>query len=878
MISFKTSFISISFMDFKLFSVCCTFLSLIVIAGCSTTRHPQGQHEGGGAYYNERPVYHGTVKKEFNLVHTQLNLIPDWAERYLHGTAYITVTPFGDRSDRLVLDARSMTISEVNLLNGDILTELGYDHRNDSLVIDLNRIYAPGDTLTVMVDYTSKPEEQEDEGGHAIRSTQGLFFINPDGSDPDKPMQIWTQGETRNNSVWFPTIDHPNQKMTQEIYLTVDTGFVTLSNGVLVSSLVNTSAGTRTDYWKQDMPHAPYLAMIVVGDYAVVKDTLNGMELGYYVEKEYMQYARDIFRYTPEMIDFYSDVFSTPYPWQKYSQVVVRDYVSGAMENTTAVVYGEFIQQDDREQHERNYDDVVAHELTHHWFGDLVTCESWSNIVLNEGFATYGEYLWFEYKNGRDHADHMFNKDLESYLRESQVKQKSLVRYDYDKDDDLYDRHSYQKGGRILHMLRKYTGDEKFFASCSLYLARNSFGTVEAHDLRLAFEDVTGEDLNWFFDQWFFEPGHPILNVSYEFVPDDLLVIVKVSQQQDLRSSPVYKLPLEIDIYDENGSVTRHQVVIDSIRQTIKLSCTGEPLLVNFDSEKMLLCEKHEYKSADEWVYQYGHAPLFMDRWEALYELGKLQGEVMYHTFLAALKDPSPAIRKYVAENMDDLLKEDRDPFLSELCAALANEHDPGVKATILEELIGDSHPRHPQIVIDAVSRLTDDRSYEVQMLAYQYLIERDSDEWLNEVSKMESDLNYRIRGTVFLLYAQYGTDEQYEFMEAFIDGQSGADVYGSAEQFGIFLLNCKPDKAMKGVEVLGEIGLQESSWLGRLGAFRGLERIVSSYGTQLLQTSGPELERNSTLVNNVKKKAIEYIDRMKAREEDPLLKKTFNR
>lgn len=865
-------------MSYKYYNFSFLFSLLILIAGCTVTKNQSGRYNDNGPEDQKRPVYHGSVTKEFELVHTRLDLTPDWQNRFLYGLANITVTPFGDPSDKLSLDARSMIIEGVHLRNGDILTELGFDHRNDSLVIDLDRIYRPADTLTVMVEYTSQPEAQEEAGGHAIRSTQGLFFINADGSDPDKPKQIWTQGETRNNSVWFPTIDHPNQKMTQEIYLTVDTGFVTLSNGVLISSLVNTANGTRTDYWRHDLPHAPYLAMIVVGDFAVVSDSLDEMELGYYVEKEYEEYARDIFRYTPEMITYFSDILKTPYPWQKLSQVVVRDYISGAMENTTAVVYGEFIQQDVREQLDRNYDDIVAHELMHHWFGDLVTCESWSNITLNEGFATYGEYLWFEYKNGRDHADHMLNEDLKTYLRETQVKQEPLIRYSYEKDDDLYDRHSYQKGGRVLHMLRKYTGDEKFFAACSLYLALNSFGMVETDDLRLAFEEVTGEDLNWFFDQWFFEPGHPVLEISYEYDESDLLLKLHVHQKQDLDICPVYKLPVHVDLYGQDGGVTRHLVVIDSVRQTIRIPSASKPALVNFDAEKMLLCEKSESKQIEEWRYQYYNAPLFLDRLEALMEIRDTGDELMYDVLKDALDDPSAVIRKYVVSNTDEMLKHDREPVLATLCEVLEREPDAGVRSAIIEQLITDNHPRHPEMVSDAIGPMVDDRSYEVQMLAFQYLIDRDSDEWLTHVKRLENDSNARNQETAFILYAEYGADEQYEFMSSFLESQSGADVYGAAEQFGIYLLNCKPSSAESGVETLGEIGLSESSWLGRLGAFRGLELIANAYGSELLQTSGPELDRNRTLVNNVQKKAVDYIDRMKAREEDPLLKKTFNR
>lgn len=252
--------------------------------------------------------------------------------------------------------------------------------------------------------------------------------------------------------------------MTQEIYLTVDTAFETLSNGLLLSTQIN-GDGTKTDYWKQSLPNAPYLTMVAAGDFAIIKDRWRNIEVNYYVDKPYEKYARLIFGNTPEMLEFFSKKLNMDYVWEKYSQIVVHDYVSGAMENTTAVVHGTNMLEDARELMDYNYEDYISHELFHHWFGNLVTCESWSNLTLNEGFANYSEYLWREYKYGRDDADYSNQGEQSAYLLYTAKNDPTLIRYDYEDREDMYDVVSYQKGGRVLHMLRKYVGDDAFYAA-----------------------------------------------------------------------------------------------------------------------------------------------------------------------------------------------------------------------------------------------------------------------------------------------------------------------------------------------------------------------------------------------------------------------------
>ena len=288
--------------------------------------------------------------------------------------------------------------------------------------------------------------------------------------------------------------------------------------------------GTRTDYWKQNLPHAPYLFMMAVGEFAIAKDEWRGKPVHYYVEKKYADVAKEIYPNTVEMLEFFSTKLGYDYPWDKYHQVVVRDYVSGAMENTGAVIFGDFIQGNKRFLIDNAGEDIVAHEMFHHWFGDLVTCESWSNLPLNESFATYGEYLWNEHKYGKDQADLHIDQDLSVYLGQSRINKETLIRFNYDNRMEMFDAHSYQKGGRVLHMLRNYIGDDAFFAGLNLYLKDNEFQTVEIHNLRLAFEEVTGEDLNWFFNQWFLSAGHQIIEVEKNFADGKLAVTIQQTQ------------------------------------------------------------------------------------------------------------------------------------------------------------------------------------------------------------------------------------------------------------------------------------------------------------------------------------------------------------
>ncbi|MES2430737.1 MAG: M1 family aminopeptidase [Bacteroidota bacterium] len=561
-----------------------------------------------------KKVYRASAPKINDLVHTKLDVKFDYNKSWLYGKAWVTLKPHFYKTDSLTLDAKGMDIKEVAIVKLGKTTPLKYTYDSMQLFIKLDKVYTNKDNYTVYISYTSRPNDRKAESSAAITDARGLYFINPKGEDKDKPTQIWTQGETESSSAWFPTIDKPNQKTTQEIYMTVPSKYVTLSNGLLTSKKINTD-GTRTDYWKMDLPHAPYLFFMGVGDFAIIKDTYKGKEVSYYVEKKQAPYARGVFGSTPEMMKFYSEKLGIDFPWAKYSQIVGRDYVSGAMENTTATLHQESAYQNSRQLTEGNrWEETIAHELFHQWFGDLVTAESWSNLTVNESFANFSECLWFEYKHGKDFADAHNYSDMQGYLQSSS-EAKDLVRFNYFFREDMFDAVSYNKGGRILQMLRNYVGDDAFFKALNNYLTTNKFKTGEAAQLRLAFEEVTGQDLNWFWNQWYYGKGHPKLDISYKYDVPNEKTYVYVKQTQD--GDKIFKLPIAIDVYVGKDK-ERHKVWVQNKIDTFEFSYGSKPALVNVDADKILLCEKVDNKSAQEFVFQYKNAPNYLDRKEAL--------------------------------------------------------------------------------------------------------------------------------------------------------------------------------------------------------------------------------------------------------------------
>ncbi|MEQ6121846.1 M1 family metallopeptidase [Reichenbachiella sp. MALMAid0571] len=769
--------------------------------------------------------YRASRTRYIDLIHTKLEVSFDWKKQHLHGVATLDFTPYFFPQSDVVLDAKGMNINSVSILNGSTESALRFDYSEDQLTIDLGKEYTREDTLSVKIDYLAKPNERKPGGSDAIKSDKGLYFINPLNEEKNKPQQIWTQGETESNSAWFPTIDSPNEKCTQEMYITVEDKFKTLSNGVLVESVKNND-NTRTDYWEMDLPHAPYLFMMAVGDFAAIEDEWQGVPLTYLVEKEYAPYAKDIFGNTPEMMTYFSELLGINFPWQKYAQVVVRDFVSGAMENTTASVFMEAVQSNRRELLDRRWDDIIAHELFHQWFGDLVTTESWSNLTLNEGFANYSEYLWNEYKYGQDEADYNFSVSKESYFDEANDSPKSLIRYYYDSREDMFDRHSYNKGGWVLHMLRNYVGDEAFFTALNLYLNQNAFQTVEINDLRLAFEMVTGEDLNWFFDQWFMLAGHPTLDIAHKYQNDTLYFDITQSQNEETH---LFKLPVFVDVW-MSGEKQRFPLIIEEETETYKFPMSEAPQLVLFDPENQLLAQINHDKSDKELTFQYEYAPGYEARKEAMMKVaGFKSGSLQHELVEKGLRDSFFDIRLIALGHIASKVVKQK-KYEAQLVAMLDDEN-PYVRAEVLSILTSANPDKYSSRLYEALN----DSSYYVVGSAIQFIADskqKIADD-LIEGFKKENNIN-----VIISLVGYFSAQEEYPDYNWYADKMSifsGNELFYFIQYFSEMLLKAPEEERKMAVDTFGKLASGHPNYIVRLSAYQGLMLLSDVKGVEQL-------------------------------------------
>ncbi|MFN8287258.1 MAG: M1 family metallopeptidase [Chitinophagales bacterium] len=805
--------------------------------------------------------YRASATKDFDLDHTNLKVSFDYEHQYLFGKALITLHPHFYPQNQLVLDAKQFDIHSVSIVRPDnSYTALNFTYDSLQLKIQLDREYKASEKITVFIDYTAKPEERKVGGSAAINSDKGLYFINPLGKDTTKPIQIWTQGETESNSCWFPTIDKPDQKMTDEIYITRKKNYVSLSNGTLVSSTDNAD-GTATDYWKMSLPHSPYLVMMAVGDFAIVHDRWREIPVDYYVEKAYEKEAKGIFGNTPEMIEFFSQKLGFEYPWSKYHQIIVRDYVSGAMENTTATLHGDFLQRDSRERLDETYEDVVSHELFHQWFGDLVTTESWSNIPLNESFATYGEYLWNEYKYGKEQADYKLWENYEKYMEESAEKNVDLIRFYYNDREDMFDRHSYEKGGLLLHYLRNIVGDEAFFKSLELYLKTNQFKNVEMHQLRLAFEEVTGRDMNWFFNEWFLSSGHPVLDIKYSYDADS--AYVTITQKHNIEKGQVYTLPMKVDVWyaaaNSGGKYkSSYDIVLTKKEQRFAFKTSGTPLLIDADASRVVLCEKTENKSIDNYAFQYKNGALYNQRYEALVALVDTQKTFASakEAVALALYDPFFYLRKIAVEEVD-LSGADKDSLLHRLEILARTDKNSQVRTSAIERL-----SKSP-----AAGKYTDlyefsigDSSYLVVAAALKALNEQDSKKAMSYAKQFEANKTMDMQTAVADVYAREGDAGYQDYFEQKLKSTDGITKYYMFYYYANFLTRMDKNVVLSGAKSIEQEGMQLEGHYMQAAAKGSLKRIVKSFEEKKKRAqSDLSKEEGQTAKLNLQEKIADY-------------------
>jgi aminopeptidase N len=612
--------------------------------------------------------------RSVRVVHARLELDLDLVGRRLAGRTTLTLAARRDDLSSFMLDAVEMQIDGV--LVDDQAAAFDYD--GERLRVTCPRAYPQGGELRATVSYRCAPR-------------RGLYFMGPDAAHPERALQCWTQGQDDDSRHYWPCIDHPVEKFSTEVICSAPAGNFVLSNGDLRERAELPDGRVRWHY-ALDFPQPAYLVTLVCGPFGEVADraAATGVDVYYYAPPGREADARRSFGRTPDMIDYFSERIGVPYPHRRYSQIAVPDFIFGGMENTTATTLTDLALLDQRAAIDHDVEGLVSHELAHQWWGDLVTCREWSEGWLNEGFATYFEYVWREHAKGRDEADVELLADAEGYLAEAGRYQRPVVCRQYEEPIHLFDAHLYEKGGRVLHMLRHELGDALFWRALEHYAKRHARGSVETRDLARAIEEATGRNVDEFLDRWVAKPGHPELACAWDWDDETKTGTLRVAQRQPITAeAPAFKFTATVRF--EVDGVERDEVVrIDDATHSFELALPARPTQVIFDPGDVILKSIKMEKSRALWRRQLEAARLGIDRVLAAAGLGGFIEPATIEALGAALAgDRFWAVRAAAARALG---RTRRDDARARLERAFDDQH-PRVRravAAALGELRGD--------------------------------------------------------------------------------------------------------------------------------------------------------------------------------------------
>jgi aminopeptidase N len=601
--------------------------------------------------------------RSFAVERTVLRVALDFDARAVRGEATLDVRRIDALARELVLDA--VAFESVEVLRADGAGGLrpgAFRYDGAALCVDLADVSDGGDAqLTVR--WRAVPR-------------RGLYFLGPDAAVPDRPRQAWSQGQDQDNRHWFPCLDHPGARTKTEVFVTVPEPLFALSNGALLERTSN-GDGTATYHWQLAAPHAPYLVMLAVADFEQEHDDVDGLPVSYYALRGRGSELRRSLGRTPEMIRLFARLLAQPFPWEKYAQVVVSDFIFGGMENTSATTLYERALLDERAALDVDTESLVAHELAHQWFGDLLTCREWTHAWLNEGFATYFEHVWREHAEGRDAYLYELEHDLDAWCEEDGARyRRAIVDNRWAAPIDLFDRHLYQKGGLVLHALRQHLGDDAFWRGLRAYVAQHRGRPVETRDLLRAMEDATGRSLEEFFDQWVLRPGMPSLALTSAWA--DGLLALTVEQRGD-----VFRVELPVEVVTATGT-ERHRIQLAAAKETFSLACATAPLSIVVDPELALPGQVENSLGTKLLVTQLASDGRAAPRWRAARALGKRNEVEAQRALSAALVgDAFWGVR---AECAAALAEHRSGPALDALLAA-PDDADPRVRRAVVRAL-----------------------------------------------------------------------------------------------------------------------------------------------------------------------------------------------
>jgi aminopeptidase N len=563
--------------------------------------------------------------RSFDIQHIRLDLRVDLPKKAAQGRATIKLRSL--RSiNAIALDAVEFEVSKVMMMAGDQKQEsVRFSHDGRKLVLDLEPAWPAGKEATLRIDYRVREPKA------------GLHFFGPTEAEPDVPLTVWSQGEPDTNRYWFPCVDQPNQRQTTELVVTVADGFEVLSNGKLIERQSNPDKSV-TFHWRQDKPHAAYLVTLVVGRFDIVREEWNELPVLFYVPKGHKEEIARTFGRTREMLTFFSKRFGIDYPWDKYAQVVVEQFSAGGMENTSATTLTDRALHDQRSTLDSSAEGLLAHELAHQWWGDMVTCRDWSHLWLNEGFASYAEVLWAEHAKGPDEAAYQLIQKARAAIAGG--KERPIVDRRYPSSWSMFDARSYPKGAWVLHMLRQRLGEEMFWKCIQQYGTEHRFQSADTTDFRKTLERVTGRSLERFFYDRTERSGHPVLQVGTDYLPDSKQLRIVVKQ---IQASEPFHFPLKISINRHLGRSSGSAARVREIERDITEKEQSfyfdmdRPELVEIDPEQAVLAEIKETKSRELWLKQLTHSPSVSARVRAAEHFGQSKAPADREALAAAL-------------------------------------------------------------------------------------------------------------------------------------------------------------------------------------------------------------------------------------------------
>jgi len=612
----------------------------------------------GALLADDKVPYQRTRDRQVDVHHIKIDITVNLKTESVSGHVIHTLSPLHSSLSVIDLDAEDMVIGRVRMNGKDIQ----FIQDGEFVHLDLDKAIGWQDTVDIQLDYTAKP-------------LKGLFFIAPDDTYPEKHWQAWTQGEEMDNHHWVPMYDYPNDRATFECILTVDKKYTAVSNGELLAKVDNQD-GTRTWHWRENFPMVGYLISFVIGEYVQVEDTCNGVPVNYWVYAENRHEAMRSFGKTPDMMKFFNEKTGVDYPYEKYDQVIVEDFMFGGMENITLTHNTDRTMYDEFAVPDHSSDGLVAHELAHQWYGDLLTTRNWANIWLNEGFATFFSRKYREHDLGYDEGEYIRLGETRGYMaQDKRLRRPTVYHYFYD-PMELFNSHVYAKGSLILNMIHDHLGDDGFWRAIQHYTRTYQYDNVETADLKRAIEETTGQNMEWFFKQWLYEPGYPEYKVSWTYNSRNATVKLHVQQTQDMKTTDLFKMPVQVQV---DGQI--HSIWIEDQDMIYELPVDKRPKMVVFNAGSRIPCKVTFQKNTTEWILQLEKGSHILDRIAAAQELSQKKGRRSVELALlkAVESDPFWGVRKEAAAAFGKLKTKKYDKELLRLVEGQDNR----VKRTI---------------------------------------------------------------------------------------------------------------------------------------------------------------------------------------------------